>query len=147
VTISGERAEYAAAHAARQATEQGARPEYAVMGDWLVVLTGPGDCKGCSGILSPAHEPGCGIEPVMQISEVERRVKAYGAAVEVLTGGEYKCFWNWQGAKPLVEALDEALGIARPEPPLTHYAQAGGKARCGATGPVQFASDYTCRDC
>lgn len=27
------------------------------------VVEAPTDCGGCSGLVSPAHEPGCGVEP------------------------------------------------------------------------------------
>ena len=42
-----------------------ARANAATEGPWeafgtvIDAITGPGDCRGCSGILSPAHEPAC----------------------------------------------------------------------------------------
>ena len=42
-----------------------ARVEAATEGPWeafettVGAITGPGDCGGCSGLLSPAHEPSC----------------------------------------------------------------------------------------
>lgn len=43
----------------RKQADNATEGPWEAFGTVIDAITGPGDCRGCSGILSPAHEPAC----------------------------------------------------------------------------------------
>ena len=73
---------------------EGATPgPWDAYGEAIMANVGPGDCRGCSGILSPAHEPSCGWTEIAGARDVDARlIVALRAAAPLL-----------------IEALDSAI--------------------------------------
>lgn len=102
--------------------EIAARLEAATPGPWeaygttVAAMTGPGDCGGCSGLPSPAHEPACYWSEIAGASEAD--------AALILT--------TWSGNQPprareeqvTVIAVAEAAGRA-----LVWFEHADGRRR------------------
>lgn len=54
---------------ARRLADAATEGPWEAFGQVLAHNFGPGDCKGCSGMPAPAHEPACGWEQIGQMAE------------------------------------------------------------------------------
>ena len=69
-------------------------------GEAIMANVGPGDCRGCSGILSPAHEPSCGWTEIAGARDVDAHlIVALRAAAPLLTAALDTAI-TWQDDDP-----------------------------------------------
>jgi hypothetical protein len=78
-------------------------PEIAIDRDWIISWTGTEDCHGGCGQYGDTHEPSCGIEPLMSVSEAVRLLRGMRCCG---TGPDPMCLKDG-GIDGLIAGLEE----------------------------------------